>query len=43
VSGFLERGPAGFEPTFGAVVFGVGVFGGVALEGAGWLLVFEKC
>jgi hypothetical protein len=39
---FLEGGPAGFEPAFGAVIFGVGVFGGVALEGAGRMLVLEE-
>ena len=36
---FLESGPAGFEPAFRAVVLGVGVLGGVTLEGAGILLV----
>ena len=36
---FLESGPASLEPAFGAVVLGVGVLGGVALEGAGFVSV----
>jgi hypothetical protein len=35
----LEGGPAGFEPALGTVVLGIGVLGGVALEGTMKLLV----